>query len=262
VEESESAQQLEGGQPKSMEGTQVRAPQEEGSGGPSAPPYVFAVGRVQARIPSLGVEREYAQARRAYVQDRSQRETAGLNDQEVFHAVLSERTNRYLVRQLCFVVEIEKIDTYILRPRDPLDLELLVEAIRPAPRPDDADVVVGIKGPIAPPEACGGLTIPILAFDQLYSFDVESLIQGIPRPEDIPEDQDERFRSSAEEVYYRLVQVADNAGDTDEHRAINFLTVRYPLIYEETAKAHERNFSLSGWRLDARALATYAGGST
>jgi hypothetical protein len=47
-------------------------------------------------------------------------------------------------------------------------------------------------------------------------------------------------------VYYRLVQVADNAGETDEHRAINFLTVRYPLIYEETAKAHERNFSLSG----------------
>jgi len=76
--------------------------------------------------------------------------------------------------------------------------------------------------------------------------DVESLVRGIPRPEELPEDQEERFRSTAERVYYRLVQVGENAGNTDEHRAINFLTVRYPRIYEETAKAHERNFSLSG----------------
>jgi hypothetical protein len=232
-------EQSEGGQPKAMGGTEAPAAQEEGVGGPNAPPYVFAVGRVQARFPTLGVEKEYAQA-------RSRAETAGLNDQEVLHAVLSERANRYLVRQMCFVLTIEGLDTYLLRPRDPLDFELLVEAVRPAPSPGDQDVVVGIKGPLAPPEACGGMTIPIVAFDQLYSFDVESLIGGIPRPEDLPEDQDERFRSTTEQVYYRLVQVADNAGDTDEHRAINFLTVRYPRIYEETAKAHERNFSLSG----------------
>jgi len=54
---------------------------------------------------------------------------------------------------------------------------------------------------------CNGLTIPLVAFDQIYSFDVDALIAAIPRPEQITE---ERFRAAA-----------DNAGATDEHRALN-----------------------------------------
>ena len=88
-------------------------------------------------------------------------------------------------------MSIQGLETYILRPRDPADFDLLVEAIRPAPRPTDVDVVIGLRGPIASPEMCNGLMVPIVVFDQLYSFDVDSLIQGIPRPEDTPEDQEE-----------------------------------------------------------------------
>ena len=149
------------------------------------------------------------------------------------------------MRQLCFVMTIQSLETYILRPRDPADFDLLVEAIRPAPRPTDVDVVIGQRGPIAPPEMCNGLMVPIVAFDQLYSFDVDSFTEGIPRPEDTPEDQEERFRSAAEELYYRIVQVADNAGATDEHRALNYLTVRYDRIYAKTAEMYEQNASLS-----------------
>ena len=101
--------------------------------------------------------------------------------------MLSDRAIRYPVRQLCFVMTIQGLETYILRPRDPADYDLLVEAIRPAPRPTDVDVVISLRGPIAPPEMCNGLMIPIVGFDQLYSFDVDSFIEGIPRPEDTPE---------------------------------------------------------------------------
>ena len=203
-------------------------------------PYVYAIGTVEPRFPTLAAEKEFAQAT-----GRAE-ETAGLTDREATHSVLSERANRYLVRQLCFVMTIQGLETYILRPRDPADFELLVEAVRPAPRPTDVDVVIGLRGPIAPPEMCNGLMVPIVAFDQLYSFDVDSLIQGIPRPEDTPEDQEERFRSAAEELYYRIVQVADNAGATEEHRALNYLTVRYDRIYAKTAEMFEQNASLAG----------------
>jgi hypothetical protein len=202
-------------------------------------PYIYAIGRIEPRFPSLAVEKEFAQAT-----GRAE-ETSGLTDRETLQSVLSERSNRYLVRQLCFVLTIEGLETYILQPRDPADFDLLVEAVRPAPRPTDVDVVVGLRGPIAPPEMCNGLMVPIVVFDQLYSFDVDSLIQGIPRPEDTPEDQEERFRSAAEELYYRIVQVADNAGATDEHRALNYLTVRYDRIHAKTAEMYERNASLS-----------------
>jgi len=207
--------------------------------GATTHPYVYAIGTVAPRFPTLALEKEFAQST-----GRADG-TAGLTDREATHSVLSDRANRYLVRQLCFVMTIQGLETYILQPRDPADFDLLVEAVRPAPRPTDLDVVIGLRGPIAPPEMCNGLMVPIVVFDQLYSFDVDSLIQGIPRPEDTPEDQEERFRSAAEELYYRIVQVADNAGATDEHRALNYLTVRYDRIYAQTTEMYERNASLS-----------------
>jgi hypothetical protein len=43
-----------------------------------------------------------------------------------------------------------------------------------------------------------------------------------------------------------VIQVADNAGATDEHRALNYLAVRYARIYAQTTDMHGRNFALSG----------------
>jgi hypothetical protein len=39
--------------------------------------------------------------------------------------------------------------------------------------------------------------------------------------------------------------MADNAGATDEHRALNYLVVRYPAIYATAAEAFGRNASLT-----------------
>jgi hypothetical protein len=106
--------------------------------------YVYAIGRVEARFPNLAAEKEFAQA-------TGRTDTAGKTDQQTFHAVLCKRENRYLVRQLCWVLTIQGLETYLLQPRDPADIDLLVEAIRPAPSPNDIDVVIGLRGPIAPP---------------------------------------------------------------------------------------------------------------
>ena len=72
---------------------------------------------------------------------------------------------------------------------------------------------------------------------------VDALIGAIPRPESIEE---ERFGPAAEEVFGRIMQMADNAGATDEHRALNYLAVRYPAIYATAADSYGRSFSLSG----------------
>jgi len=197
--------------------------------------YVYALGRVEPRFPRLAIEKEFAQA-------TGHAETAGLTDRQALHAVLSQRSNRYLVRQLCYVFTIEGLETYLLQPRDPADFELLVEALRPAPRPTDVDVVIGMRGPIAPPELCNGLMVPMVGFDQIYSFDIDTLVRSIPRPEQIPAEQ---FAATAEEVFTRIMQMADNAGATDEHRALNYVAVRYPAIYATTAEAFGRNASLT-----------------
>jgi hypothetical protein len=197
---------------------------------------VYAVGRITARFPRLSVEKEFAQA-----SDRA--ETAGQTDQQVFHNILSQAENRYLARQFCWVLTIQGMDTYLLRPRDPRDFDRLVEAIRPQPSPIDLDVVIGRRGPIAPPEFCNGLTIPIVVLDQIYSFDRDALIKNIPRPEKTNEQQ---FDAAAGEVLDTIAQMTDNAGATDAHRALNYLAMRYPGIYTKAAEQFSRDFSLTG----------------
>jgi hypothetical protein len=50
---------------------------------------------------------------------------------------------------------------------------------------------------------------------------------------------------SAAELFMRIRQMAANAGATDEHRALNYVAVRYPAIYAQAAEMHGRNFSLT-----------------
>jgi hypothetical protein len=200
------------------------------------PSHIYAIGKVEARFPNLAAEKEFAQATK-------RADTAGKTDQQAFYAVLSQRENRYLVRQLCWILSIQGLDTYLLSPRDPADTELLVEAIRPAPSPNDIDVVIGMRGPIASPTMCNGLMVPIVAFEQIYSFNRSALIQAIPKPETAAAGQ---FEASAEELFNRMMQMTDNAGASDEHRALNYLCMRYPAMYAKAAEQFGRDSSLTG----------------
>ncbi len=204
------------------------------SAGAAPPSYVYALGRIEARFPRLSVEKEFAQA-------TGRADTVNLTDREALRKVLQD--NRYLVKQLCWLMTVGGLETYVLYPRDPTDFNLLVEALRPKPRPGDIDLVIGTRGPIATPEVCNGLLVPIVAFDQLYSFDRDTLIKSIPRPE--KKQEAERFGAAAEELFDRIMQMTDNAGATDEDRALNYLAVRYPAIYSTAAEAHARNCSLT-----------------
>ena len=208
-----------------------------GGATPSMPAsHVYTIGRIEARFPRLSVEKEFAQA-------TGRAETASQTDQQAFYNVLSKPENRYLASQLCWVLTIQGLETYIVRPRDPRDFDRLVEAIRPQPSPMDIDVVIGMRGPIAPPEFCNGLMVPIVVFDQMYSFDRDALLKAIPRPEKMTEKQ---FGAAAGEVFDRILQMTDNAGATDDHRALNYLAMRYPGIYAKAAEEFARDFSLTG----------------
>jgi PatG Domain len=210
----------------------------------TSPSWVYALGNIEPRFPSISVEKEFAQA-------TGRDKTSGLTDRQALHTVLSKPENRYMVRQCCFVMTVEGLETYILTPRDPADLDLLVEAVRPNPSPMDLDVVIGMKGPIAPPQMCNGLMVPIVIFDQIYSFDRDALIKAIPKPE---KTSTKEFAPAAEELFDRIMQIADNAGDTDEHRALNYLAVRYQAIYAKAAEYFAQNCSLTGVDVQGSAL--------
>ena len=207
----------------------------EGASGSQPRSLIYALGSVEPRFPNVAVEKEYAQV-------AGRADLDGLTDRQLLYSILSKRNNRYLARQLCWVFTIEGLDTYVLWPRDICDFDLLVEAIRPAQNVDDVDVVIGERGPVAAPEMCNGLEVPIVLFDSLHSFAPAGLIREIQKPTNVPERD---FAAATRQLLDRIAQMSDNLGDTEEHRALNYCVVRHPKMYENDNRLLWNNSLLS-----------------
>jgi PatG C-terminal len=203
--------------------------------GPDAYSYVYAIGQIESRFPTQSLEKEFAQA-------TGRAETAGLTDRQALSSVLSEPDNQYLARRMCYVLTVGGLDTYVLYPRYTTDFSVLVDALQTSAETGGTAVVVGVRGGMAPPEACNGLEIPVVAFDQLYSFDVDAFTSAMPAPEGLTAEQ---FEPTANELLSRVLRSTNNAGNTPEDRAVNYLAVRYPAIYQRTAEAYANNASLN-----------------
>jgi hypothetical protein len=203
-----------------------------------APTYVYALGQIDVRLPSLGIEKELAQV-------LGRLEGSGQTSRQMLKQAVSDEGNRYLARSVCWIFTIEGLETYIVVPRDPHDLQLLIDAYREQPSGDDLDVLIGVRSGVAPPEMCNGLALPVVVLDQLYSFDRDGLIESIPRSDSLSKKDRDRFPVVARELFDGLIQLADNAGAIDEHRALNYLTVRYPRIYEAATERLGRNLAFT-----------------
>lgn len=201
--------------------------------------YVYAIGKVVHRFPNRSIEMELVQA----IGRKPEVETKSLTHPEVVYKVLTDPNNGYIARQICYVLNIEGLETYILVPSDPLDIDRLAQALRPAPTPGDIDVIIGRRGPIASPQICNGLMVPIVAVDQIYSFDRDTLIKSIPKRKGANEEQ---FKKTTSAVFDHIIQIADNTGATDEHRALNYLAVRYDEVYHRTQLLQDGNYSFTG----------------
>jgi PatG C-terminal/Subtilase family len=199
--------------------------------------FVYAIGMIRTRFPSPSIEKEFAQV------IATTKATASLTDQTVLHNALKD--NRYLANEVCWTFSVENVDTYILLPRDPTVLDQFVDAVKPSQRGVDTDVIIGSQGPMAPPEMCNGLSLPIVLVDRVYSFDKPDLLKAIKKPKELKMTE-EQFQPSADELLERILQMTDNVGATDEHRAVNYLAMRYPQVYTHTAEMFGRDFSLTG----------------
>jgi len=207
--------------------------ENKGTCGLKSLPFVYVLGQIEARFPNRSIEKEYVQ-----IIERSK--SANLDHQQAFHSVLSQPENRYLARKLSWILTKEGVPIYILLPTGPEDLVVLLEAIRPPACPLDRQVVVGRKGPVAPPEMCGQ-EVPMVLVDHLYSLEYNNFMKSI-HPELVA---DEKFKAAALELFRRMMQIADNTGSTEKHRALNYLAVRYLAIYSTAAEKLENSFSLT-----------------
>jgi hypothetical protein len=147
----------------------LSGPTQDAGGGRN---YIYAIGQLESRFPSVSVEKEFAQV-------VGRVPTNGKTDRETFYTVLSDPHNVYIARQLCWIMNISGVDTYVITPRNPADFGLLVESVRPSPDPGSLDAVIGTRGPMAPPDMCNGVILPLVFFDQMPP---RCSIESLPPP--------------------------------------------------------------------------------
>jgi hypothetical protein len=202
---------------------------------------VFALGRIEARFPSLAVEKEFVRAAyRLRVED--------FGGPQVVQAVLADPTNRYLAREMGWALIVGGLEAYTLVPRDPADLDLLIGAGRPDPRPVNVDVVIGTRGPLAPSKRCNGLQLPTVTVDHAVPYpgaELAELAEGVLRSRAASSEEGDGFRTAAEAVLGRILLMPNNVGATDEHRAVNYLAVRCPALYAQTTECRRRHEELT-----------------
>src|SRR4051794_21668550 len=140
---------------------------------------------------------------------------------------LTSAENRYLVRELSWVLTIDGIDSYVLQPSDPADLVSLPEAIRPEARGYSVDAVLGrIAGPAQVNAPYAQARLPVLVFDQLHSFDAETFARSLREAAGVAE-----INPTFVADMLRTLTSISGPGLTGEHRALNYLVLRYPKVY-------------------------------
>lgn len=176
------------------------------------------------------------------------------------------------------------IDLYILQPRSYIELTDLVTCLSPTPNKVSFALVIGTLGPIAPPSLCNGAQLPIVICSQVFSFTGEAFInsianevaknadaalvakineqlaaQGTPPAEPAPPpaaigtsgtvtltpEQRQYVATVAGNAFGVLTLLADNTGQTDEHRAINYLTFKSLSLYNQEVVMELNGFTLN-----------------
>jgi hypothetical protein len=197
--------------------------------------FVYAIGTIEAECPNVAIEREMQALAHdmAIAVPASDPPIKPTEDREWQHAVLSgdgksdrkskekksedRKRARYIARQLIWYLSIEGTKRFVLKVRDPSDLDELIDCLaRPKyPPPERRGGRRAAKSPaIEPPFADDrDVAIGVLGSDDIAVL-VDQIFTISPSqraPEGIP--------------YFS--QLSDDYGLTDRDRAYNFLTARY-----------------------------------
>lgn len=199
------------------------------------PPDLYAIGRLEARFPSIGLEREF-QHRLAVLPADERSGTKKATLRRVLQA------NPYLAVRMCYVLMVAGYPAFIVSLAGAYLRETLFSAIGDD---DQWCTIIGKVGPMASPGTCQGLLAPIAMADQIYSFSMEnwltSLRRRLEKPLERHKMKPEMFDGIAGELFERIVHSTENLGATDAHRALNYALMQHPGIFLAAAERSGRS---------------------
>jgi hypothetical protein len=197
--------------------------------------FIYSLGKLDIRFPSIGIEREFQQRERHLSPEKQEQL---INRGERLSTVLL--STPHLSRSVCFVHSIGGIPAYSIVPTSSEILNHLIDALRHVDDHEAWILTIGRAGPMAKPNTCGGLLIQMLGCDAFYCFtlsdfvrELSSKVEPALKREKIKEDL---FSSIAKELFLRIASSLENMGGLDQHRALNYMLVQHPAPFVEVAK--------------------------
>jgi len=184
--------------------------------------FVYAVGRLRAEFPDDGVAHEFAQL--TGVDSRALVQAGDLKE------ALARPESRYLAYHICWVFGGPGGgDVCTVHPRDSHDIDELLDLL--GGDDDDVEALVGAPASPALVSACTAPGLAAVTPDQVLRFTMDEFVAALPAP-DAGEGAADRYRQVVRDLFAQLTQRAGNLGTSDEHRALNFLALRYPPLYQ------------------------------
>ncbi|XOV80989.1 MAG: S8 family serine peptidase [Aestuariibacter sp.] len=192
--------------------------------------HIYAVGIIKPVFPSLDLEKEF----------NSAAEALGVAESD-FYSVFSATNNPYgyIAEQMSWVLVINNINVYSLVPRSQIELNDIINSLKPAPVPTDEvlSVAIGFEQGTGPASMTGGLTLPLLVCNQVYYFTLAELTKNFST---------QNINTEAIADVIKTIEFKPNDGASAEDRAINYLAFRYPEIYRKTASMKDASNNPTG----------------
>lgn len=191
--------------------------------------FVFALGKLEVRMPTIGLEREY---RRCAKSEEGKSSTRG----ERMRATLE--ANHHLASHICYLLSIGGTPAFSLVPVIQSAREALLGALSHLDSANHWIVAIGKLGPTCRPGDCGGMLVPFVFCDQVFCFSIDEWIEGLQKAVAHGAKQREKtmLASAARDLFNQSVTSLQNTGVTDAHRALNFLLMRHAGVFQAVAE--------------------------
>ncbi len=181
--------------------------------------YVYVVGQLQWYFPTIDIEKEYLQL-------APDKFPAGITTEaQRLQYVLQKHI--FFAREMGWTIMVAGQPGYILRPRNTEVLESFIQQMVPPPNEATAEHYMMILGTGAP--MIGGIPGALVIHTESFSKDslAERVIQELTKKgvTSIP------TQLEIVNVFTQTLQLSNNTGDLDEHRALNYVCVNYPEVY-------------------------------
>jgi hypothetical protein len=213
--------------------------------------YVYAIGRLDVRFPSIGIEREYQQRERALADLPQQPRNARIL------AVLEK--NPHLALRVTYVLQIGGTPVFALTPGSGSLKDAFFKALGNAHDTNHSAVVIGRTGGFTNPGATGGLLLSTVSVDQLYVFSASEWAENLAKTSahvlQSRKVDAGHFRTVSQGIFRDVIAMPENMGVSDGHRALNYLLVQHPGMF--LAAAERSGHVLD--RIETRLMQTVAG---